>query len=253
MVKNTYIDIQRHSHISYPNVRNVIHRSGLLLHNGAISNVLTISGGPIYLTGMFMRITSAVTNTTCNMAWRYRGADGVAVAAIGSAVDIAGSTIGDLFWSELDGTAIVKVESNALMANFSGDAKTNKHIFLPDGSIDITLSATTLIAGVGELWVEYEPIDISTQTVVWPGVVASTTTTSSTTSSTSSSTSSTASTASTTSSTSSTASTASTASTTSSTSSTASTASTASTTSSTSSTASTASTTSTSSTTTSPG
>lgn len=182
---------------------NVIHRSNLWLYNGRISDVFTVEGGPVVVTSMFMRITQAVTNTACNMAWVYDPADGSAVTSIGTALNIANYAVGDWVWSELDGTALVRIAAGALVKNVldvpAWASNIGRGLIIPEGGIDITLSAATLLAGKGELWMTYRPLMPSSS--VFIGKINSTTSTTSSTTSSSSSTSSTASTSSTSSST----------------------------------------------------
>ena len=190
MGKQTYVpyQLQQQAIRSKPNARNVVHRKDLILYHGRISDVFTVSGGPVMVTAMVMRITEAITNSASNMAWVYDPTVGAANVTIGSALDVANFAIGDLIWAELDGTALVKVAQNALLKNFSGIgdntaiANSGRGLWVPEGGIDITMSAhAALLVGKAEMWIEYEPFGLNTQSKIWPGVIHSTTTTTTTT------------------------------------------------------------------------
>ncbi|MCP5014605.1 MAG: hypothetical protein GY938_04900, partial [Ketobacter sp.] len=62
---------------SFPHVRNYIERASLQLHGGSVRDVLTIEG-VVEVTGMWMEITTAVTNSACNMSWVCDPGDGSA-------------------------------------------------------------------------------------------------------------------------------------------------------------------------------
>ena len=206
MAKYAYDEwgLKRQSQRSFPHVRNYIERASLQLHGGSVRDVLTIEGW-VEVTGMWMVITTAVTNSACNMSWVYDVLDG-GDQTIGDTVAIANSAVGDRYYAEFDGTNVVKLATTALFFNVGLVAADDRGLLLGPGGIDIILSAHAgLLAGAGQMFIEYTPITHNAK--IWAGRIHSTTSTTSSTSSSTSSSSSTASTSSTSSSTSTTSST----------------------------------------------
>ncbi len=188
-----YEELQRSAIRADWNQRNVIRRTGMILHKGSISSVFTVSG-PCMITAAYMRIASAVGNVTCNMTWSLFPSDGATAIIFGAAVDIDNSALGDMYISVLDGGAIDKIATGSETQDFSDMFGISKRgLFAPDGTIRIGLTQDqALMTGTGDFYIEYTPI--LPYSKIWPGTMRSTTTTTSSTSSTTSSTSSTSST-----------------------------------------------------------
>lgn len=168
-------------------------RASVSLHNGNVADVFHIVGY-VLVTGMFMRITEAVSNVVCTMAWTFDPDDGAADQPIGTAISVQNKGIGVKYYAELDGTALVEVAANVLMArmldvlsisatNFNGAG-----CVMYDGDIDVDMSAFAgMTTGVGDMIIEYEPITLNSRIVIGD-VYYSTSTTSTSTTSTSTST-----------------------------------------------------------------
>ena len=194
-------------------------REGVVLSNGRVSDVFTVVGGEVCITGMWMQITEAVSNLTCLMTWVLDPELGsftpIGTVAIGTGVDIDNAAVGDFFWNELDGTAIVKAATGTALPIRAVGRRNAQGlgVIVPVGGIDVQLSAF-LPSGTGKGNMHISYIPLHQGACIFAGELHSSTTSSTSTSSTTSTTSTTTSTSSTTSTTSTTTSTSSSSSTT---------------------------------------
>jgi len=130
------------------------------------SDVLRIFDGPCVILAMWLEITEAVEDVLCNMRWVVdsdQGGDRI----IGDDVNIQAAALGDFYFAELDGTAIVKATTstglihdgfNAYQQTLTGAVSVGGFgVIVPPGGIDIVLSATPA-TGKGTLYVYYKPL-----------------------------------------------------------------------------------------------
>ena len=222
MPKTTYLSIPGNQQVKPGWGPAWSYQKDIPLNNGRVRDVFKVEGGPVVIVGILMRITEGHDVAANNMAFVSDPDDGGIMTDIASNYDITGAAIGDWYWAECDGSAIIPAVSGTTLPVAAVDrgSAVGSGIVVPEGGIDVLFSGVGSAGGKGEMFVKYIPmmhnaaVVPSTASTVG-GMLSSTTSSSSTssTASTASTTSSTSSTASTTSSTSSTASTASTSST----------------------------------------
>ena len=154
------------------NQRNIIHKAGIPLDGGTVTNVFIVQDHPVIFTGCFMRITEVVSAHACTMIWRNDPDSGAVNMDFGAAVDINAAALGDMFWSELDGSAINKVGAASELSNFSSIhdntaiAFSGRGLFVHEGVINIVMANSTPTSGIAEMWIEYEMILDGTGSVI---------------------------------------------------------------------------------------
>ena len=118
---------------------------------GVLQNLFDVSGGPVAVTFLFGNVTTVIQTQT-NNAQLNHVSDASESLAIASDLDITGGTVGTLFWSELDGTALVDGTEGGFFQLGAVRAAV-----LPVGKINVTYSATN--TGVIEWYCGWYPID----------------------------------------------------------------------------------------------
>src|SRR5512146_1782967 len=86
-------------------------RADIKLNRGRVSDALRVCNGPCVILAMFMEITEAVSNAACNMSWKFRSNKG-GTRTIGDTVSIQNAALGDFFYAECDGSAIIKATTS---------------------------------------------------------------------------------------------------------------------------------------------
>jgi hypothetical protein len=158
MVRETYLGIGGAESLRVGDGVRVASKAGLLLTGGRLESVFKVEGGPVLVVGMMMEVTEACEDVGCNITFESGPLLGLDTV-IGDSVSIQAAAIGDWFWSECDGTAIVKAATGtALVVNgvMRGSAS-GLGILVPEGVIDVGLSAT-LATGKGTIYVQYMPV-----------------------------------------------------------------------------------------------
>lgn len=175
------------------------------LDRGTVYNAFRVFGGPVRILCMFCEITQAVADAACNMSFKVDSAAGGSARVIGDTVNIQAAAAGDFFVSEGDGTNLIKVTTaTGLIHGYFYAAATAAGTIVPEGNIDVVLSAAVLASGKGRVFIWYKPLVYNACIATDNSLALSTSTTSTSTSTSSSTTSSSSSTTSTSTSTSST-------------------------------------------------
>ena len=129
--------------------------ASLALDGGAVSDVFTISGGPILLLGLFTHVTTAVSNNACTFKWQSDPTSGASSTDLcGTVASIAQAAIGDVFY--IDG-----VSANAQVKAANGTAVplscTSPPMVLP-GGIDAVLQNSDPTTGDATVYLVYQPL-----------------------------------------------------------------------------------------------
>ena len=202
MGKTTYLNIPGNQQVKPGWGPAWSYQKDILLNDGRVRDVFKVVGGPVIITGMLMKIIQAHDAVANNMAFVYDGDDGGLQTVIADDYDITGAAIGDWFWAECDGSAIIPAKAGTTLpvnAVNRGSAS-GMGIICHEGGIDVRLSGVSSAGGMGVMYVQYIPMAhgaaVVPSTASTQGMLSSTTSSSST-SSTASTTSSTSSTSST--------------------------------------------------------
>jgi len=107
-MKETYLSIPGNQQVKPGWGPAWSYRDEIILHNGRVSDIFRVEGGPVIIVGMLMQITEALSVVACNMAWMSDDSIGGAMTVIGDNLDISGYALGDWVWAECDGTALIR-------------------------------------------------------------------------------------------------------------------------------------------------
>jgi hypothetical protein len=131
---------------------------GVDLTSGDVDDIFTVVGGPVLCIGLFVEITTAVSNNACNINFESDPTTGAANTDItaGGAPDIALAAIGD--WFSMDGDSADVMLKHANGTSLPMITDNNGGIVIPEGGVDMKLSAATPTTGIGNVYMRYKPL-----------------------------------------------------------------------------------------------
>jgi hypothetical protein len=146
---------------------------GVALTGGNVADVFTVENGPIICLGLFVHITTAVSNNLALMHFEAdptvgaaateisasAGGPDIALAAIGDwfgGPDIALAAIGDWFGTDGDSLDVMIHHPNG--TSLPMVTNNNGGIVIPVGGIDLGLSTANPTTGIADIFMRYKPL-----------------------------------------------------------------------------------------------
>lgn len=133
--------------------------TGVDLASGDVADVLTVAGGPVIITMLAVKVTTAVSANAALIHFESDptvGASNTPISASSCAPDIASAAVGDWFAVTGDSAAVAVKYANGTALP---DSATNAlGIVVDAGGIDLKLSTANPTTGAGTLYCRYKPL-----------------------------------------------------------------------------------------------
>lgn len=134
-------------------------KASVALTGGDIEDVLTVSGGPILVTGLWVEITTAVSANACLIHFESdptNGASNTDISEGTAAPDLASAALGDVFALNGDSQDVMVKYANG--TDLPQMANNNGGIFVPAGGIDLKLSTSDPTTGAATIYLQFYPL-----------------------------------------------------------------------------------------------
>ena len=131
-----------------------VRSAAVVLTGGSVSDVFTISGGPILLLGLFAHVDTVV-DAACTAKWQLDPTTGTATDICGT-VEANTDAAADVFYVE-GASADAMVRAATGTANALGIQDANG-VFLMPGGIDLILQNSDPTTGEWDVYLVYQPL-----------------------------------------------------------------------------------------------
>lgn len=133
-----------------------VYNESVLLHEGSVANVFTITGGPVAITAIIAETYSTVSANACGLTLTADPANGYTDTALQtSAIDINGMVAGSIIsWSATSNAAdgAIRVPGTSLPYG------SEQPIIVPEGTLDLTLANSNPTSGGVHFYIRYFPL-----------------------------------------------------------------------------------------------